>query len=406
MFMQGKTIQTISLISYLKEEENVTGPSLVIAPLSVLSSWCNEMSKWAPSIKFFRLHASDPNEQKAQKEELQKRAHLYDVIVTTYEMAKLPALKSLYSRLHFNYLVLDEGHKIKAHDTLISQAVRKIHFGNTIILTGTPLQNNLVELWSLLNFLYPSIFTTLKPFEKAFNLNDNIIDKKFLAKSQQLLDLVMLRRLKSHVETKLPPKLETKVYCPLSKTQAFWYKSLLLKDLSHLANCEDKNENDDGDDSGNNTWSKHNILRNLFMQLRKCCNHPFVFKGAEGDPDETTLEDLVSASGKMSVLDMLLQSLCKKGHRCVLFSQFTQMLDILEDYCKLRGWQYCRLDGNTPRAKRNYLINRFNEQPISPFFIFLVSTRSGGMGLNLQSADTCILYDSDCKFSLLQCMRM
>ena len=137
-----------------------------------------------------------------------------------------------------------------------------------------------------------------------------------------------------------------------------------------------------------------NLLENLVMQLRKCCLHPFLFEGAEDDITATTCEELVGASGKLSVLDMLLISLFQKGHRCVLFSQFTRVLDILEDYCRMRGWKYCRLDGSTARAKRNFLVDQFNATP-SPFFVFLMSTRSGGVGLNLQSADTCILYDSD-----------
>ena len=252
-------------------------------------------------------------------------------------------------------------------------------------MTGTPLQNNLVELWSLLNFLYPDIFTTMDPFKKHFNLNENVVDKIFLVKTQKLLEIFMLRRLKSEVEKLIPEKLETKVYCLLSKTQTFWYKALLMKDVSSLSRMEGEAEL-----SGN----RYSLLRSLFMQLRKCCNHPFLFNGAETDPDETSLKELVASSGKLSVLDVLLQSLCKKGHRVVLFSQFTMLLDLLEDYCILRGWKYCRLDRRTDRARRSYLINRFNE-PDSAYFVFLVSTRSGGMGLNLQSADTCILFDSD-----------
>lgn len=383
--VQGKTLQTISFLSWLKEHEGIRGPSLVICPLSVLSSWCSEMTKWAPSMKFFRLHASNTDEQLAQKHELSTNATAYDVILTTYEMAKVPLLKSLYARLHFHYLVLDEGHKIKGHLTQIAQAVRGIHCGNKLLLTGTPLQNNMVELWSLLNFLYPSIFTTSEPFGAGFNLAENIIDKQFLNRAQQLLDLFMLRRLKHKVETFIPPKLETKVYCPLSKTQTFWYKSLLMKDMGNLANCE-KDQALGG--------ARHSMLKSLFMQLRKCCNHPFVFDGAEVNPESTSLQDLIAASGKLSVLDMLLQRLFQNQHRAVLFSQFTSVLDILEDYCRLRGWKYCRLDGSTDRARRNYYIRRFNEDD-SSYFLFLVSTRSGGMGLNLQSADTCILYDSD-----------
>jgi SWI/SNF-related matrix-associated actin-dependent regulator of chromatin subfamily A member 5 len=204
-------LQTISLLAYLKESDGVVGPSLVVCPLSVLSSWCNEIQKWAPSLKYFRLHASNPQEQHAQRQILSERACDYDIIVTTYEMAKVPVLHSLYARLHFNYLVLDEGHKIKGHTTEIAQSVRKIHSENRLLLTGTPLQNNLVELWSLLNFLYPEVFTTSEPFEKAFNLKDNIVDKTLLGYAQKLLDLFMLRRLKSEVEKLMPQKIETKV---------------------------------------------------------------------------------------------------------------------------------------------------------------------------------------------------
>jgi len=380
----GKTLQTISLICYLKEQEHVTGPSLVVCPLSVLTSWTNEIRKWSPSLKYLQLHSSNPLEQARQKREVADHATEYDIILTTYDMIKVPALKSLYCRLHFNYLVLDEGHKIKGHETQIAQAARKIHAGNKLLLTGTPLQNNLVELWALLNFLHPDILTTLEPFHKHYDLNNNVVDKSFLMKTSKLLEQFMLRRLKFEVEKLIPEKLETKVYCPMSKTQIFWYKSLLQKDIGQLSDMEDSP----------NTTSKYYLLRCLFVQLRKCCNHPFLFKGSEIDEEKTSLQELVAASGKLSVLDMLLQSLYKKDNRAVLFSQFTTMLDIIEDYCIMRGWKYCRLDGSTERAKRNHLINRFNE-PDSSYFLFLVSTKSGGTGLNLQSADTCILFDSD-----------
>ena len=221
--------------------------------------------------------------------------------------------------------------KIKGHLTQLAAAVRKIHKGNSLLLTGTPLQNNLVELWSLLNFLYPDIFTTMEPFQKHFDLTTNathkhvVVDKAFLVKTQQLLELFMLRRLKNEVEKLMPRKLETRVHCPLSRTQTFWYKALLMKDVGQLASMDKTAEQTQ--QLGAN---KHNMLRSLFMQLRKCCNHPFVFDGAEADPNQTTLEDLVGASGKLSVLDMLLQSLFKKGNRAVIFSQFTMLLDLLE----------------------------------------------------------------------------
>lgn len=149
------------------------------------------------------------------------------------------------------------------------------------------------------------------------------------------------------------------------------------------------------DDEGGSTAGKGTMLRNLIMQLRKVSIHPYLFPFAERDDlESTTVEELVATSGKLAVLDKILMSMFKKGNRTCIFSQFTSMLNILEDYCALRGWRYCRFDGGTPRAQRNHTINQFNA-PDSDCFIFLMSTRSGGLGINLQTADTCILYDSD-----------
>lgn len=271
------------------------------------------------------------------------------------------------------------GHKIKNRDSQIAHTVRKLKAEVRIILTGTPLANDLLELWSLLNFLIPDVFTTEKPFADAFDLRHNVVDQKKLRQAHHVLKIFMLRRLKTEVEKMMPKKIETKVLCPLSTSQIWWYKALLLKDLAIIS----------GEGPG-----KAKVLNNLIMQLRKCCLHPYLFPGAEDDTDQTPLERLVGSSGKLAVLDLLLQSLYKKGHRATIFSQFTSVLDILEDYCNMRGWKHCRFDGGTSRAKRNYVVNSFNA-PGSDKFVFLMSTRSGGMGLNLQTADTCILFDSD-----------
>jgi SNF2 family DNA or RNA helicase len=201
----GKTLQTISLICHIKETCHASGPSVVLCPLSVLYSWCNEIEKWAPSLKFLRFHSSNPESLAIAD------VGSYDIIVTTYEMAKAPALQNLWSRQHFNLLVLDEGHKIKNRDSQISAAVRKIHTENRIILTGTPLANNLVEMWSLLNFLAPDVFTVSEPFAEAFNLTLNVVDPEKLALAHHVLKIFMLRRLKSEVEKLMPKKVETKV---------------------------------------------------------------------------------------------------------------------------------------------------------------------------------------------------
>lgn len=374
----GKTLQTISLLAHLKEQGR-KGPSLVLCPLSVLYSWCTELTNWAPTLKILRFHSSCQDERSLQRDLLVHEFLSYDVVVTTYEMAKQPLLRNLWSRHYFQYLILDEGHKIKDAFSQISQAVRSIHCENKLILTGTPLQNNLVELWALLNFLHPDIFLSSEPFRAAFDLTANKVHKERLHEAQQVLRLFMLRRLKVQVESMLPSKIETKVLCPLSTTQLYWYKALLLKDISVLVKATTSDEATQGQNT-----SKGKVLNNLFMQLRKCCLHPYLFQGAE--PPDVTLQELIGASGKLSVLDLILRSLYKKGkgHRTVLFSQFTSVLDILEDYCNLRGWTYGRFDGSTARASRNHLVTSFQNSD-SPF-IFLMSTRSGGMGLNLQAA--------------------
>ncbi|CAB9506371.1 Probable chromatin-remodeling complex ATPase chain [Seminavis robusta] len=369
----GKTIQTISLVCHLKERFGTTGPTLVVCPLSVLYSWCDEIKKWAPSLKHYRLHQS-------QTETMQLPDFAqFDIIVTTYEMAKAKSLAHTWARQTFNLLVLDEGHLIKNVATLVSQGVRRIHAENRIILTGTPLANNLTELFALLNFLNPTEFTNVEPFAEAYDLTTNAINPAALNQASKLLNLFMIRRLKSLVEKQLLPKIETKVYCPLSNSQIYFYKALLLKDISMLAG---------------NKANKAGALQNLIMQLRKCVCHPYLFPFAEDHKADTSLEELVGESGKLAVLDLLLQSLYKKGHRVCIFSGFTKVLDILDDYCTARGWSFCRFDGSTSRAERKYLIDSFNA-PNSEKFLFLMSTRSGGMGINLQTADTVILYDSD-----------
>ena len=196
------------------------GPHLVICPLSVLYSWCSEMSKWAPSLKFLRFHSSDVEEREAQKMTLLQDMSSYDVIVTTYEMAKSPTLQHFWSRSYFSYVILDEGHIIKNRESQISDAVRKLHFENALILTGTPTQNDLIELYALLNFLYPDVFTNPQPFADAFCLGKKVIDREKLQKAHELLSLFMLRRLKEEVERLMPKKMETQVR--KNKSHVFW----------------------------------------------------------------------------------------------------------------------------------------------------------------------------------------
>ena len=323
-------------------------------------------------------------------------------------MAKSASLRAaLVQKVHWRLLVLDEGHMIKNVETEIAQTVRKMHFVTALLLTGTPLQNNLVELWGLLNFLFPDVFVDRGPFADAFDLASARVDATMLEHASRLLRALMLRRLKEHVEKGLPPKLETVVACPLAEQQLFWYRRLLLKDSSLLTRAEAGGDGDEGGGEGEGgggaaarrrrrrrRQAVYKNLLNTLMQLRKVCDHPFLFEGAEDDPDATPLEELVGASGKLRVLDRLLLKLHAKGHRVALFSQFARMIDVLDDYCRLRGWRYTRLTGATNRVQRMVNIESYN-RPGSRTFLFLMTTRAGGLGINLQTADTVVLFDSD-----------
>ncbi len=390
-----------------------------MCPLSVLSSWISELAKWCPALRVVRLHSSDEGERARLRREVVTDAGSFDVAVTTYDMVVSPAFgAALTSKLHWRCLVLDEGHKCKNETTQVSQALRRVAVNcqYTLLLTGTPLQNNLHELWALLSLLHPDVFTDATPFDGAFKLfgRAHAVDPAALHRAHLLLKPFCLRRTKGEVEVHLPPKVETRVMCPLSAAQTFWYRRLLLKDSPLLERAEqDAGALAPGPDDGagaapgaaadaaaapaaapsvsSNEWRR---LQNLVMQLRTCCNHPYAFPGAEPEEGPRSADELAEASGKLKVLDRLLTRLKAGGHRVVLFSQFTSMLDILSEFLRLRGYAFARLDGSTNRVQRTVDMLTFNRAG-SPLFIFLLSTRAGGLGVNLQSADTCILYDSD-----------
>ncbi|CAO2609988.1 SWI/SNF-related matrix-associated actin-dependent regulator of chromatin subfamily A member 5 [Lemmus lemmus] len=284
--------------------------------------------------------------------------------------------KSVFKKFNWRYFVIDEDHRIKNEKSMLSEIVREF---NRLLLTGTPLQNNLHELWSLLNFLLPDVFNSADDFDSWFDTNNCLGDQKLHMPFSKVLRAFLLRRIKADVEKSLPPKKEVKIYVGLSKMQREWYTQILMKDIDIL-----------------NSAGKMDKMRllNILMQLRKCCNHAYLFDGAEPGPPYTTDMHLVTNSGKMVVLDKLLPKLKEQGSRVLIFSQMTRVLDILEDYCMWRNYEYCRLDGQTPHDERQDSINAYNE-PNSTKFVFMLSTRAGGLGISLATADVVILYDSD-----------
>ena len=374
----GKTLQTISFLGYLRYIKNITGPFLVIAPKSTLNNWLREIKKWTPEVNALVLQGD--------KEE---RAHLikdrimecdFDVIIASYEI--IIREKATFRKFDWEYLVIDEAHRIKNEESMLSQVLREFRSKNRLLITGTPLQNNLHELWALLNFLLPDIFSSSQDFDSWFSSESTTDDNqdKIVKQLHTVLRPFLLRRIKNDVETSLLPKQELNVYVGMSSMQKKWYRQILEKDIDAV--------------NGTNATESKTRLLNIVMQLRKCCNHPYLFDGAEPGPPYTTDEHLVYNSAKLKVLDKLLKKLKEQGSRVLIFSQMSRLLDILEDYCFFRDYKYCRIDGSTDHEDRIKAIDDYNA-PDSDKFIFLLTTRAGGLGINLTSADTVVLFDSD-----------
>ncbi|KAH9881801.1 hypothetical protein J1614_000972 [Plenodomus biglobosus] len=480
----GKTLQTLSLFQYLEELDRENGvsseeqrPYLVICPLSVLNSWVTEAEKWVPELKVLRFHGASSErirlkrvaqgmedmkgretkrakDRKATKKAGQKLSKLstndqdssYKIIVTTYDtfQSEQSWFKTAFV---WRYVVLDEGHKIKSSVTQISTALRNISAEYRLILTGTPLQNNLVEMWALLAWLYPTVFIdkTETLFKESFDLNKGKVNRKTMDDARRLLELIMLRRMKDSpcVNLGLPPKEEVLLYVPLTPMQKFWYTRLLTRIddgmLSELfadgktkekaAIAQDRQEDqllrkaveqaettsgdwdetteimratiakeqDTSDDAPTKgAWMK---LMNLVMQLRKCCSHPYLLPGVAPDPYYLG-DHIIRGSGKFILLEKLLKhTVFEQGKKVLIFSGFTRTLDYCEDLLSLisnhgEKFRHLRLDGSSARARRNLDIRLFNQQG-SDYKVMLLSTRAGGLGINLTSAQDVIFLDED-----------
>ncbi|CCD24877.1 DNA translocase NDAI_0E00610 [Naumovozyma dairenensis CBS 421] len=374
----GKTLQTISFLGYLKYIKKIDGPFLIIVPKSTLDNWRREFNKWTPEVNAIILHGDKETRHKIIYDFiLQAR---FDVLITSYEMVIKE--KNALKKVAWQYIVIDEAHRIKNEESQLSQIIRLLYSKHRLLITGTPLQNNLHELWALLNFLLPDVFGDSGIFDDWFEQNNSEQDQEIVVQQlHTVLNPFLLRRIKADVEKSLLPKIETNVYVGMTDMQIKWYKSLLEKDIDAVNGAVGKRE------------GKTRLL-NIVMQLRKCCNHPYLFEGAEPGPPYTTDEHLVFNAGKMIVLDKLLKRLKEKGSRVLVFSQMSRLLDILEDYCYFRGFNYCRIDGSTSHEDRIEAIDDYNK-PDSDKFVFLLTTRAGGLGINLVTADTVVLFDSD-----------
>lgn len=408
----GKTIQILALLAYLMESKGDSGPHLIIVPKSLLMHWSDELLKWLPSFQYMvfkTLSATAGGAELArcktrllgllEGDECQEESRRPQVVLTTPEM--LIAHDAFLTRFPWQCLIVDEGHRLKNFNTKFSEACRAIHCRLRFVLTGTPLNNNLGELWSLLSFVAPKSFSSLGDFEQWFALppapkvklikgksedDEEAEVSKILTEEEELLIIhrlhgvlrpFLLRRTKDLVLKDLPPKREVVIWCPMSAWQKVLYRAGLRR-IKMLA-------------SRRNSASQ-SISANCgtTMALRKATNHPFQYLECGAAPDNT---DLIRASGKLELLDRLLPRLLNFGHRVLIFSQFLKMIDILQRFMLQKNISHARLDGaKSDRNRAKSLMNFMNDPSIS---VFLLSTRAGSLGLNLQAADTVILFDSD-----------
>ena len=400
--------QTAAFINFVATEINPQGVFLVVAPLSTITHWYREFTRWT-DLNTIIYHGSAEDRRLIRELEmayevnrpssigmnqlylrkcLPKRGAKYQsswmvqVVITTPEMLVTDDFAEL-TAIDWDMLVVDEAHRLKNLNSKLGTNLRdsRFDFDHKLLLTGTPIQNDVQEFWTLLNFIDP------EGFDDADEFLDKYGDMKSKERVDELHDEIrpyILRRLKEDVEKSVPPKEETLIEVELTVAQKKYYRALYEKNVRFL--------------HSNKRALDGPSLNNLAMQLRKCCNHLFLLNGVEDDfrksmePDESEADFLAKASGKLVLLDKLLPRLQSEGHRVLLFSQFKIMLDIIEDYFNARGMTYERIDGSITGNKRQQAIDRYQAPKVEggkdPPFVMMLSTRAGGVGINLTAADT------------------
>ncbi|CAL4927035.1 unnamed protein product [Urochloa decumbens] len=394
----GKTIQTIGFLAHLKGK-GMHGPYMIIAPLSTLSNWVNEISRFVPSITSIIYHGDKAARAEIRGKFMPKTKTAvspdFPIVVTSYEMAMSDA--RFLAHYKWKYVAVDEGHRLKNSKCKLLREIKRIPMDNKLLLTGTPLQNNLAELWSLLNFILPDIFASHQEFESWFDFSakgseeqEETEEKRrvhVVSKLHAILRPFLLRRMKEDVEQMLPRKKEIIIYANMTELQKRIQDHLVQKTF-------DVYLNEESDIVLRRPGIKAK-LNSLFIQLRKNCSHPDLLEAAFGTTSlYPPVDKLLEQCGKFQLLDRLLTSLLARKHKVLIFSQWTKVLDIMEYYLDSKGLEVCRIDGGVPLEERRRQIAEFNDVN-SNLNVFILSTRAGGLGINLTSADTCILYDSD-----------
>lgn len=389
----GKTVQIMALFAHLMEDKQVCGPHLVVVPNAVLVNWRSELKKWLPSFRcvyYVGDREARLKEWQAHVESLQ-----FNVMVTTYDYCMRDRAK--LSRVQWQYMVIDEAHRMKDRESKLSRDISGFRTMRRLLLTGTPLQNDISELWSLLNLLLPAVFDNKAEFGAWFDSKPGESSEEEWLKREkrvvvihrlhQILEPFMLRRQLADVEGNLPPKVQHVIKCAMSPTESCAYRWIQGTGtiISDPAAPRPKSQT-----------HRYLPLNNRVNELRKLCNHYFLCYPPSFYASPASY---LTTSAKMKTLDRMLVKLFCSGHKVLLFSSMTKVLDIIEDYLKWRevdgkSMKFLRIDGNTALDQRDVAIKEFND-PAHNVFIFLLSIRAAGRGLNLQTSDTVIIYDPD-----------
>ncbi|KAJ8026671.1 hypothetical protein HOLleu_31576 [Holothuria leucospilota] len=429
----GKTIQVIAFLASLLED-GVEGPHLVVAPSSTLENWVREFNKWCPEMEVI-LYTGDRDYRMQLSEDIRYGALKCDVIVTSYNIAISEVdFKQFFKKIKIYYSVYDEGHMLKNVKSLRFKSLMKVKSCHKLLLTGTPLQNNLLELMSLISFVVPNLdnpektYTLQRVFSNVSGSEDSSFARDRINQAKQIMQPFVLRRIKDQVLDQLPTKIIEVEVCPMVPSQQEYYMEL-KSSLQKKARLKELNV---ASSDSKNTMS-------AVMELRKLANHPLLMRRLYTDEklkqmsvlmlrepthydanaklieeDMSVMSDfelhllckqyysvssyrldenMIRESGKFKALDKILPRLKEQSLKVLVFSQFVMMLDILEPYLKQCQHTYLRMDGSTPVSERGDVIDKFNNDP--SVFVFLLSTKACGLGINLTVANTVILHDID-----------
>ncbi|XP_032061612.1 chromodomain-helicase-DNA-binding protein 1 isoform X2 [Aythya fuligula] len=366
--------------SYIGGQESLELRDYQLNGLNWLAhSWCKEIQTWAPQMNAVVYLGDITSRNMIRTHEWmhpQTKRLKFNILLTTYEI--LLKDKSFLGGLNWAFIGVDEAHRLKNDDSLLYKTLIDFKSNHRLLITGTPLQNSLKELWSLLHFIMPEKFSSWEDFEEEHGKGREY----GYASLHKELEPFLLRRVKKDVEKSLPAKVEQILRMEMSALQKQYYKWILTRNYKALS------KGSKGSTSG---------FLNIMMELKKCCNHCYLIKPPDDNEfynKQEALQHLIRSSGKLILLDKLLIRLRERGNRVLIFSQMVRMLDILAEYLKYRQFPFQRLDGSIKGELRKQALDHFNAEG-SEDFCFLLSTRAGGLGINLASADTVVIFDSD-----------